>query len=128
MPIEWCRGPMARLAPATHSAGMNVRVMQREIPALSSDLADFAAGLRDASARWNDAVRELVPATPAGVSISERYAHARRAWPADPPPSYEEIAALLAAVHEASSALRATAGRFDAAARVAARALRDEQP
>ena len=25
MPIEWCRGPMARLAPATHSPRMHVR-------------------------------------------------------------------------------------------------------
>ena len=99
---------------AAHSAGMNVR---------TSDLTDFAVALREASAAWNDAARKLVPSVPLEVSVAERYARARAAWPGKRPPSYEETAGLLAALHDASSALVAAAGRFDAAARAAGRAL-----
>lgn len=140
---------MATASGAADSAGMTVRsfgglrmepdaltdvdrgamqAAERGTTALSSDLADFAVLLREASAVWNDRVRALVPAVPPGVSVAERYARAREAWPGEPPPSYEEMAGLLAAIHDASSALVDAAGRFDDAARVTGRVRRTQLP
>ena len=110
--------------PGTHRAA--IPAATHGPAALAEDLAAFAGALRSASAQWNEAVQALVPPA-GGTSAAHRYARARAAWPTDPPPSYEEIAGLLAAVHDASGCLVAASGRFDAASRVAARALRADR-
>jgi hypothetical protein len=94
----------------------------RDGRSLASALTEFAVGLRRASTDWHEALARLVPRAPGDVSVADRYARARAGWPGAPPPSYEQLAAMLAAVHAASGALELAARRFDDAAAVVERA------
>src|SRR5687768_5014248 len=79
-------------------------------------LEALAEAFRDAGAGLDALARTVIPDDLAG-SVCDRYRSAADGWPAPKRPSYEQLAAILSALHDAAAGARLTARRCDGAVR-----------
>ena len=77
-------------------------------------LTDLALVMRGAAQRCDDMAAHYFPPV-AADSICDRFDRAAAAWPDGERPSYERLAAVLAALHDAAASSRLAAHRCDRA-------------
>jgi hypothetical protein len=107
------RTPLAEDASALLAAATTLQPDEPEtIELLTSSLADVEKALRALSGATQHAADALIPPASIGEGASRRYARAAVSWPLDGedvPPSYERMAQILTALHDAAATLRASA-------------------
>ena len=87
----------------------------RGVETLPDELQELVPVLRLAAEVLDRAAARLVPAVDGTDRVCDRYRAAIASWPSVPAPSYERLAGLLSALHEAGAAVRGAAARCDAA-------------